>query len=433
MIRRDKLYKFIYLLIPISLVTEFFDFYLGITKITFVLKMLGLIATLMVLRSSIRRCDNSSKIKNFAVAFLCYYVFTSVFYIFNGRPLVCLLNEYYNFIPALCFFFIGMSDPDKENKLYRYFLLACTISMIIGLGLYVTTPGWYITRYTELANKAWFASYNYSENDILSTLRFSSYLGDTYIVNIYAIVALSISLFAYYYTCRLKSSDNRKIRWYLFLCICVNFISAIMTQQRVAMAVGFIILVAYLIYGIVKGYGRTSFRIIFVFSLLLLFVIVYAYSHFADRMDMFKLLLSGRMENMSFSKAMGERNYQMDLLKYHWDSPILGMGAGSGESIARSLGFPGVSDCSYIALLYDTGIVGGFLFLAIMLKSILRGLHFLKYYLVELGIMFFVLVAMIGSNTIHMGLMCTLPFWYAVGRIWNKDYLKYAIENKIYV
>lgn len=433
MIRRDKIYKFIYLLIPISLVTEFFDFYLGITKITLALKLLGLIATILVLRSSIRKCDNSSKIKPLAVAFLFYYVFTSVFYIFNGRPIVCLLNEYYNFIPAFCFFFIGMSESDKENKLYRYFLLACTISMVIGLGLYVTTPSWYITRYNELANSAWFASYNYSENDTLSALRFSSYLGETYNVDVYAIVALSIALFSYYYTCKSRSSDNRKYRWYLFLCISINFISAIMTQQRVAMAVGFIILFAYLIYGIFKGYGKTSFRIIIIFSILLLIVIIYAYNHFADRMDMLKLLLSGRMDNMSFSKALGERNYQMDLLKYHWDSPILGMGAGSGESIARSLGFPGVSDCSYIALLYDTGIVGGFLFLSIMLKSIFRGLRFLKYYLIELGIMFFVLVAMIGSNTIHMGFMFVLPFWYAVGRIWNKDYLNYAIENKIYV
>ena len=185
--------------------------------------------------------------------------------------------------------------------------------------------------------------------------------------------------------------------------------------------------------GIIKGYGHHTVKLLFVFLVLLFLALMYIYSHFADRIDTIQQLLSGRLEAMSFSEAVSERNYQMDLLRHYWYNPILGMGAGSGEAGARAAGLPGVTDCSYIALLFDVGIIGGFLFLAIMLKSIFRGLHFLKYYLVELGIMFFVLVAMIGSNTIHMGFMFVLPFWYAVGRIWNKDYLKYAIKNKIYV
>lgn len=430
---REKLFKFLYLLIPFSLVTQFFDFYLGITTITFALKLIGLVATLFVLRNSIKECYSNNNIKYIAIIFLCYYVFTSIFYLFNGRPFSCLLNEYYNFIPAFCFFFIGMSDKDRSNAFYRFFLFSCTISMIIGLGLYVSAPDWYIARNTEIANKAWYATTKYSDNDTLSILRFSSYLGDSYSVDIYSVTALSLSLFFFYLGSRQRFRFNKKKKIYLLFCIVINFVASIMTQQRVAMVVAVVFLFAYFIYGFLKGYGRTSLKLFLFFFLLLIVSALLLYDNFGDRLDMLQVLLSNRMENMSFSKALSERSYQIDLLRNHWDSPVLGMGAGAGESMARSLGFPGVSDCSYIALLFDTGVVGGLLFFLIMLKSIARCLHFLRYYLVELSIMFFVLVAMIGSNTIHMGFMFVIPFWYAIGRIWNNGYYEYAVDNGIFV
>ena len=57
----------------------------------------------------------------------------------------------------------------------------------------------------------------------------------------------------------------------------------------------------------------------------------------------------------------------------------------------------------------------------------------MKVYLTELVIIMFVLVAMIGSNTLNMGYMTVMPFWYAVGRVWNKYHYKDALLNKDYI
>ena len=66
-----------------------------------------------------------------------------------------------------------------------------------------------------------------------------------------------------------------------------------------------------------------------------------------------------------------------------------------------------------------------------MITSIIRGVKYLKYYIVELSVVSFVGLAMTGSNSLSLAYLYILPFWYMMGRIWNVDYFEYAKKNKI--
>jgi hypothetical protein len=43
-----------------------------------------------------------------------------------------------------------------------------------------------------------------------------------------------------------------------------------------------------------------------------------------------------------------------------------------------------------------------------------------------------ILIAMIGSNALDFSLYI-IPFWYAMGRVWNKEYLQNQIINKDHI
>lgn len=409
----ERGYKLLDYIFPLYFVIAFFELYLGMFGISVCVKYVSFLILLLYGIKIYINCPNYKGMKSIFTLFLLYNLMSIIWYAINGVTFQCYMNEIFNSIPAMFFFYIGMSDKRKDDRFLRYFLYSCTICMLIGFYLYFTMPGWFLSAKTEIANNQWFSQYNYTENDISSAMRFSSYLGDTYEADVYAIFAFGISMMFYL---NRRSFYNTKLS-YLF--IFVNVVAAIMTQQRVAMAA----VVCYLAFFIYWGYRHHNRKevsnMILVVVLFLILLIPFVVKHFADRIDVITELLTGRMENMSMSKAVSERNYQIKLLTDHWNNPIFGHGIGSGGSVARSLGHPGVSDCSYIEMLYEIGIVGFIFYLYILLKTVLRGILYLRNYIAELVMIGFVAVACIGSNTLTMGFLAICPFWYCMGRIWN--------------
>ena len=142
-------------------------------------------------------------------------------------------------------------------------------------------------------------------------------------------------------------------------------------------------------------------------------------------------MLTLRTEDMTFSSAYNERQGLSNKLMAQWSYPIFGHGIGSGGPTSRFLGYGGVTDAAYTKLLFENGIMGIILFVILILSSIFRGLKNFKYYIVELSIICFVAIAMTGSNTLSLAYLYILPFWYMLGKIWNKPYLKYLRENNI--
>ena len=114
-------------------------------------------------------------------------------------------------------------------------------------------------------------------------------------------------------------------------------------------------------------------------------------------------------------------------MKYY----AFGHGIGSVGAEARKLGFYGLTDSNYIKIFFETGLCGSLGFILVMMSTVARAFSYIKYYICELSIVLFILVAMPISNSLCLYHLCILPFWYAVGRIWNNDYLMIAQKLNI--
>ena len=297
-----------------------------------------------------------------------------------------------------------------------------TAVLFFGIICYVLSPGWYISSLTEVRNTAFNARVQHSEESLLASLRFTSFFHDSYPVSLYSVFIFSISLFNYFRV------DERKK--YSLICIFVSFVAAILSMHRVSIASSILIFLVFIAYELIKGKTSVVFKILFAG---ILFVIIASLISETVRERLFSLqeMLMRRTEDMSFSGAYKERQIQSDGLMVQWSFPFFGHGLGSGGITSRFMGYGGVTDAAYTKLLFENGIIGMILFITLLLSSSLRAFKYFRYYVVELSILCFIALAMTGSNTLSLAYLYILPFWYMMGRIWNKPYLRYAKENNI--
>lgn len=421
----ETCYKLLDYIYPLFFIICFIEFYFGLWGISTAVKFLSILIcfffAMPILRSASKNSYNFHKF--FSILF-AYVIFSGIMYAFNGVPLKCYINELYNLIPAMFFVYVGMADKRNSRSFYDKFLIACTICMVIGLFLYVSAPQWYVNRRVEIVNNAWFNTTNYGENSVMQTLRFSSYLIDSYETDMYTMIALSIALFSYY-----AGIGKRGAIGIAF--VLINFVAAILTQQRVAMAAASAMLLFYVVWGFFKKGSLKSSRLILVVIVSVSIAGVFIFTRYGDRVEQITELLNDRSENMSASSAFSERTNQFENVMKNWTMPIFGHGAGAGGAVAGAQGLPHVNDGGWVEFLYEYGIMGTLIFLLFITSTLKRGLKHMRYYLTELGIIAFVLVAMLGSNTLTLGYMIIFPFWYSIGRIWNKSNYEFITANEI--
>lgn len=418
------LYTVIDYVLPLYFIVAIIEFYFGLWRLTTIVKMISIIASFVI---TIRTYNTSKSIvKSLFVIFILYNLFSITSYLYNNRPLGCYVDDLFNYIPAMFYVFIGIADKRNSRSYYNTFTKYCALSMILGLYLYIMTPEWYLVRQVEIANSAWFAPTMYSEESIMNSLRFTSYLASEYAVIYFSVFALSISLFNYF-----QSSNKNYLL--TFAVIFIMALSSIISQMRVAMVCTSVIIVYYFFRGYFTLNIKKSSFIGIAFVFVSIAIIAYVYTKYFDRAEHIKELLIDRMEEMSLSKALQGRDFQVSNMMNEWRFPIFGHGMGSGGAYARSLGYNGVTDANYFKIIFETGMLGLAFFITIILMTLFRAIKYLKYYLTELIIICFILVSMLGANALTLSYLYILPFWYSVGMVWNKHYLNFAINNKINV
>ena len=413
----QKLYSCIDWIIPAVFIISIIECFFGIWRLATIVKFIAIVATLiMFFKGYIRESKPS-----FTVFFLLSLM-SSFAYFYNGRPLVCLSSDIMNTLPAMLFFLVGYNDKRKSRSYYDLMMYIGSAVLFLGIICYVLTPGWYTNSLVEARNNSQFSSFEYNDELLLESLRFSSFFEDSYPVSLLSVYILSISLFNYF-------RRDEKIK-YSLICVFISFVSAILCMHRVSIASAILILLGFLGFEFFKGKGKQIFLII-LSVLFVIFVSSLVSETIYERLIALQDMLTNRTEDMSFSSAYNERQGLSNKLMSQWRFPIFGHGLGSGGPTSRFLGYGGVTDAAYTKLLFENGIVGMALFAVLMITSILRGFSYFRYYIVELSIACFIALAMTGSNTLSLAYLYILPFWYMLGRIWNKDYLKYAQENNI--
>ena len=185
-----------------------------------------------------------------------------------------------------------------------------------------------------------------------------------------------------------------------------------------------------IIYGIIT---KNPHKSIFVGALIASFVFVFSLALFLSDNAYFSYLkdtLFERFSDLSIENAMeGSRTNQRETVLASWQDVMLGDGTGSKGAQARIAGKPAITDGGYIKMIVENGIVGVTLFSIIIILTIWRCIKYLKYFMLELLIIGYVLVSMLGANSISMNWCFILPFWFAVGLTWNDKILKKRIDN----
>lgn len=416
-LNKDKLYKIIDWIIPSIFIISIFECYFSIWHLSTLIKMVSIFATLLLL---VRGDLHSNQIT--FKAFFLVTLFSPIAYIYNGRPLECLSSDLMNTVPAMLLFLVGVNDKRHNRTYYDLMMYVGTSVLFLGILCYVLTPGWYTNSLVAALNSSRFSSFNYDETLLLESLRFSSFFEDSYPVSLLSVYILAISLFNYF-------RRDKKLK-YSLLCAWVSFASAVLCMHRVSIASSFLIVFIFMLYECVNGNCRNIIKILCAICVLLI-IAYFVSSSIRDRLLSLQDMLTTRTENMSFSSAYNERQGLSKKLMSQWCYPIFGHGLGSGGPTSRFLGYGGVTDAAYTKLLFENGIIGVCTFITLMITSIIRGVKYLKYYIVELSVVSFVGLAMTGSNSLSLAYLYILPFWYMMGRIWNVDYFEYAKKNKI--
>ena len=403
---------------PCVIIGSLIEMYLGLWAIDTIIKILAIFISFSVFfHGGYRKEDFFASL---TMGYIAYCLLTGFSYLWNNRPFSCYYADISDYVLPIFFVFVGLKD-NKERVLYDRFLKYLIPIFVLGIICFMTTPAWYTVRLAQAMNSQWYLNSDiYDEETILSATRFTAFFRTSYPVSHFVSFGMSIVCF--------NSLRADKEPRFLILSFIVLIIVAFLSQHRVAIAcmvlyLGFTIIYAvarkktYRIWPlfIILGFGITSF-------------VVYGLSN--DRFNDVLTMVSERVEDMSVSNAMKERKQIKEVMS-SWDNIIFGQGIGSGGPSARAAGYYGITDQNYVKLLYETGLMGCLYLLLIFASTLIRAIKFYKYYLTELMIVVFVLIAMLGSNSLVIYYTYIIMFWYAVGRIWNRRYLQLAINKNI--
>lgn len=419
MFKEDRLYTFLDWVVPVTFILSFFECYLSMWHLATYVKFLSILVTVYLLITG-----HFKKNQDLFFVFYILIIFSFIQYLYNGRPIECLSSDFFNMVPAMLFFYVGLNAPRNNRDFYNNMMYVGAAVLLCGLFCYVTTPGWYVNSIRDAINSSALSVVRETSESMLETLRFSGFFEDSYPVSLLSVFIVAIALFNYY-------RIDKKVK-YSFICFAISFVAAIFCMHRVSIASAIAIYIVFLSYQIKEGKFKKFLKVfcIIAIGVVLLSAII---EPVRERISNVWDMVANRTEDMSFSQAYNERQGLSRKLMAQWSYPIFGHGLGSGGPTSRFMGYGGVTDAAYTKMLFENGIVGIGLFAMMIISSCVRGLKYLKYYITELSIIVFICLAMTGSNSLSQAYLYIIPFWYALGRIWNNSYLAHAQKDRIYI
>ena len=403
----SQTYKLFILYWPIVMINYFL---LMSTKINLTILLVDVPLVLFAYKSL--KILNQSKRDDFVTfwgIFAVYVLFTVVAYAFNGTPIVCyFLGIQYYFVP-LCFAPLGyyFSSDYKYNKSYLY---ACAICFAVGFFLYATLPPYYVSFLAEEQGYEQFG-----QDELFGITRFSSFLPGSYNISFLSVPALILSLS---YSVNQNAGIKKRL---CFLIASISFVAAIICQQRIAMFFAVFVVLFYSFY--LSRHGNRTIVFVAIGVIVILALIINNYVSEMPFYDALQESVLGRFEKMDVSVALSERTGQYSTFnRATWWSYIVGLGMGSCGHLVIPYHLQAIYDGEFVKTFYEFGLIGTSLFTILTIMTLLRGVKLFRYLHSEVLIMLFFLGACVGASALTFFIYNSM-FWFAMGRIWNKNYL----------
>ncbi len=350
--------------------------------------------------------------------FIIISIVSGCMYVFSGYPINLYIHSIAFYIMPMLIAYVALDRTDTEVFM-RTLFWSSIVLFVVGIYLFIFYPTWYANGISEHFNNSWNSDSFRSDEWLMEHTRLSSFMLSSYAISYYSMYTLPYAYLKY-----INSTGKKKILYFLTIVIIV--ITAFLCQQRVAIAM---VLMTTFLFLYLRN-RKNLFKVLFISSL---FVVIGFFIAYQYQDNLYVAMVINRFEEMSFDKAMeGSRTSQIQNVISAIDNIILGKGIGSGGGVARRMGLVGATDANYVKMLYEQGLFGLSIFLLIGVVTLFKGFKNIRYLFVETIAVFGILFSMLGADPLTY-YFYILPFWYCMGRIWNKDYLLTLKLNNIHV
>jgi hypothetical protein len=407
---KRNIYNWVDLIIPMIFVVSLPMTFFKMFWLWGALKFIGILISVIAVACFWQ--DKQSNFKLFFSFFFAFNVLSGFSYLYNGRPFGCFLQDFSDYILPMLFVYIGLFDNRPNRFFFDKMILPTSVMFFLSSICYLTMPSWYIGALVSARNSTWHEQWVRTAEEYSKILRYPAFFQDSYFVSYFSIFCLSIVLFNIF-----RNDMSKKITYFNFLII---LMAVFLCQHRIAWAFSSVLIVLYVVYLIVPKFSKifkyACISIVFA-TIAILFVNDNTLNSFSD----YGTKVAERFINeKSYSEDFSHRRQAiLDNMQYY----AFGHGIGSGGSEARRLGFGGVTDCNFVKMFFETGICGSFAFALLIASTFIRAIPNTKYFACEMSIILYILIAMPFSNSLCMYYFISIPFWYAIGRIWNDEYL----------
>ena len=351
---------------------------------------------------------NHKKIPILGLYFL-YTVLTGILYIYNGRPFILYLQDVAYVLSTMLIAYIAVDKSvDREGKFYKILFYAWFICFVIGFYLYFIRPEWYVHAITEKHALSSWKNQLLSEDQILEQFRFGSFTLDSYSISF-----MSMYMFPMGFNYFLNSIGWKKFFWGLATVLVIA--AAVLSMQRVAViCLLFDIFLLFFIGD--KNEKKTMVSII----LVIIGLIIVFYSYIMDSISITEQI-ADRFSSEDMGDAInGSRFSQIRGAFAELSNPLMGQGAGSLSGRAREMGLIGVSDCCWVKIICEHGIIGFMFFVYLIYMTLVKALKYRKFYCVEICAIVNILLAMLVSDPLYYQ-RYIIPFWFMIGIVWKSN------------
>lgn len=333
------------------------------------------------------------------VIFILYQVVSCAF---SNYPIAIWYYGIKGQVMPILFYFLGRNMMFADNKMLENMKNPMMFAMTVGLILYFWAPSWYIARRTaQLMADA-------SENSYFEHTRLSSFWPWSYTMG-YG----SLYFIMYYF----KDFFADKIKKQTFICLLVAALVLFFAQQRASLGFG----VLFFLFITVFGRYQNRKRLVYIWCFIGICVlgITYYLLNYADAAFLEYVL------NRSVDSDENLVNQRFQMFSSFWKVTLLGDGVGRYGHSVLHYNMKSITDCEYIRLMCELGIVGCTILGIIFIRALWKAARHIKYYMFEFCILAFFLVAMIGATPLENTSMQPFLLWYCIGRIFNSRLLKF--------
>ena len=361
-------------------------------------------------------CKKLGNIDKLVIATMLYIIIVGIFNSYNF--------EYFYFgvryvVGTMVFFFVGRSSLMIGDRFFINMLTPLIIIYIFALILFLYPPSWYLMWKTQNLNEL------VHENSVWEMLRLSGFWIYPYFIS------YSACLFSLFFIKKIVCNGQANVskNWSAIL---FSILLLVLAGQRVALfysllclGIGLFCILKRSVISKRNKIYIISFIVIIIGVLPLILVQYVSEDQLSFLMD--RIASKNTDENIVVERfTMFSEFLDKDIL-------LFGDGVGRYSHIANSDGNMAITDCQYLLILYENGIIGLAMFGLIFLFAIYTALKKWHYYIYELSVIIFYLIAFLGANALGSQEMHSAIFWICIGRVFNKEALEYKRVTKNYL